>query len=186
MDEIQVHLEKAQRVMEKVYVHTQKEFTNIRAGRALPNMLDGILVMYHGNATPISHIAAISTPDARTLTIKPWEPHFIPELEKAILDSDLACTPQNDGETIRITIPPLTEERRKALVKQVKSMAETGKVAIRNARRESRESFKKLQKEGLSQEAVKIAEEQAQKLTDNYIHKLDILLAHKEAEVMAV
>ena len=186
MEEIQAHLKQAQRVMEKVYVHIQKEFTHIRAGRVVPNMLDGILVMYHGNETPINHIASISTPDARTLVIKPWEPHLIPALEKAILGSNLGCTPQNDGKTIRITIPPLTEERRKAIVKQVKSVAENGRVAIRNARRERRESFKKLQKEGLSQEAVKMAEEQTQKLTDNYIKKLDALLAHKEAEVMAV
>jgi ribosome recycling factor len=186
MDEIQEYLEKAKQAMEKAYVRTQTEFAKIRAGRALPNMLDGILVMYYGNATPISQVASISTPDARTLAIKPWERRLIPELEKAIFNSRLALTPQNDGEIVRINIPPLTGERRKELVKQVRVEAEKGRVLMRNARKDAKEGFKQLQKAGTSEDRIKIAEEQAQKLTDTYIEKLDALLAHKETEMMEV
>lgn len=186
MDEIQEQLEKAKRAMENAYVRTQKEFTKIRAGRALPSMLDGILVMYYGNATPISQVASVSTPDARTLAIKPWEQRLIPELERAILNSKLALTPQNDGETVRINIPPLTEERRKVLVKQVRVEAEKGRIVVRNVRKDMKEVWKRLQRSGTSEDATKTAEEQTQKLTDTYISKLDVLLAHKEAEVMEV
>src|SRR3569832_1729491 len=113
MNAIQEHLEKAERAMEKAYVRTQTEFAKIRAGRAMPSMLDGLLVMYYGNATPINQVASISTPDARTLAIKPWEQRLIPEIEKTILNSNLGITPQNDGEQVRLNIPPLTEGRRK-------------------------------------------------------------------------
>ena len=186
MDEIKEYLEKAERAMEKVCVRTQSEFSKIRAGRALPNMLDGILVMYYGNATPISQVASISTPDARTLAIKPWEQRLIPEIEKALGNSRLALTPQNDGDTICINIPPLTEERRKELTKQVKGEAEKGRVMMRNVRKDIKEELKRLQKEGASEDAVKIAEEQLQKLTDTYIRKLEELLVRKETEVMEV
>jgi ribosome recycling factor len=186
MDETQEYLEKAREAMGKAYVRTQTEFAKIRAGRALPNMLDGILVMYYGNATPIGQVASISTPDARTLAIKPWEQRLIPELEKAIFNSRLALTPQNDGETVRINIPPLTEERRKELVKQVRAEAEKGRVIVRNARKDVKEGLKQLQKAGISEDRIKIAEEEVQKLTDTYIDKLDALLTHKETEIMAV
>lgn len=186
MDEIQEHLEQARHAMENAHARTQKEFTKIRAGRAMPSMLDGILVMYYGNATPIDQVASISTPDARTLAIKPWEQRLIPEIEKAIFGSKLALTPQNDGATIIINIPPLTEERRKTLVKQVREEAEKGKIVVRNVRRDIKEVFKKLQKSGTSEDAIKIAEEQAQKLTDTHINKIDALLARKEIEVMEV
>ncbi|MHA7877928.1 MAG: ribosome recycling factor [Bacteroidota bacterium] len=186
MNEIKECLEQAGHAMENAYVRTQKEFAKIRAGRALPSMLDGVLVPYYGHETPIDQVASISTPDARTLAIRPWEQRLIPDLEKAILNSKLALTPQNDGETIRINIPPLTEERRKALVKQVKAEAEKGRIVVRGARKDVKEILKKLQKSGASEDAVKKAEEQAQKLTDTYINKLDTLLARKEAEVMEV
>ncbi|MEM9417213.1 MAG: ribosome recycling factor [Bacteroidota bacterium] len=186
MDEIQEYLKKAEQAMEKARERTQAEFTKIRAGRAMPSMLDGILVMYYGNPTPMNQVASVSTPDARTLAIKPWEKTLIAEIEKAILNSRLGLTPQNDGEMVRLNIPPLTEERRKELVKQVKSEAEKGKVAIRNARKEVKEALKQLQKAGTSEDATKKAEEQAQQLTDTYINKLDVLLAHKESEVMEV
>ena len=186
MYEIQEHLGKARHAMENAYARTQKEFIKIRAGRALPSMLDGISVMYYGNATPIDQVASVSTPDARTLAIKPWEQRLIPELEKAILNSTLALTPQNDGEIVRLNIPPLTEERRKALVKQVKAEAEKGKVLVRSVRKDTKETLKKLQKSGASEDATKIAEEQVQKLTDTYIGKLDVLLDRKEAELMEV
>ncbi len=186
MNEIRECLEKAGHAMENAYMRTQKEFAKIRAGRALPNMLNGILVPYYGNEVPIDQVASVSTPDARTLTIKPWERRLIPELEKAILNSKLALTPQNDGETVRINIPPLTEERRKALVKQVRAEAEKGRVVVRSVRKDVKEILKKIQKSGASEDEIKMAEEQAQKLTDTYIHKLDALLARKEAEVMEV
>ncbi|MFM2428193.1 MAG: hypothetical protein RL012_77 [Bacteroidota bacterium] len=186
MNEIQEHLEKAGHAMENAHARTQTEFAKIRAGRALPSMLDGILVMYYGNATPISQVASISTSDARTLAIKPWEQRLIPEIEKAILSSKLALTPQNDGETILIKIPPLTEERRKTLVKQVRVEAEKGRVTVRNVRKDIKEFLQKLQKSGTSEDEIKIAEERAQKLTDTHINKLDVLLARKEIEVMEV
>src|SRR5690242_4710668 len=121
MDDVQKQLDQAQQAMEKAYTHVQTEFTKIRAGRAMPTMLDGLLVAYHGNMTPIHQVASVSTPDARTLTIKPWEKSVIAEIEKAIINSNLGLNPQNDGVLIRINIPPLTEERRKILVKQVKN-----------------------------------------------------------------
>lgn len=186
MDELQEHLKKAEVAMGKAYERTQAEFSKIRAGRAMPNMLDGILVMYYGNATPINQVASISTPDARTLAIKPWEKKIISEIEKAILNSKLGLMPQNDGEIVRLNIPPLTEERRKDLVKQVRGEAEKGKVAVRNVRKEVKESFKQLQKAGASEDAIKKSEEQAQKLTDASVAKIDELLARKEAEVMEV
>ncbi len=186
MDELQEQLEKARHAMENAHERVQKEFAKIRAGRALPSMLDGILVVYYGNATPINQVASISTPDARTLAIKPWERRLIPEIEKAIFSSKLALTPQNDGETILINIPPLTEERRKILVRQVREEAEKGRIVVRNLRRDIKEVFKKLQKSGTSEDVIKIAEEQAQKLTDTHINKIDALLARKEIEVMEV
>ena len=186
MDEIQAHLEKAGHAMEKAYVRTQTALATIRAGRAMPSMLEGIGVAYYGHATPINQVASISSPDARTLAIKPWEKRLIPEIEKAILNSKLALTPQNDGETVRIHIPPLTEERRKGLVKQVRGEAEKGRVGVRNVRKAVKEALKQLQKAGTSEDAIKKAEEQTQQLTDTYINKLDALLAHKEAEVMEV
>ena len=186
MDDVQEYLEKAKQAMEKAYVRTQAEFAKIHAGRALPSMLDGISVIYYDNVTPLSQVAAISTPDARTLAVKPWERRLIPEIEKAIFSSRLALTPQNDGETVRINIPPLTEERRKELVKQARGEAEKGRVMVRNARKDVKEFLRYLQKEGTSEDAIKVAEEKAQKLTDTYINKLDELLVRKETTVMEV
>jgi ribosome recycling factor len=186
MDDVQKQLDQAQQAMEKAYVHVQTEFTKIRAGRAMPTMLDGIMVAYYGNMTPIHQVASVSTPDARTLTIKPWEKSIIAEIEKAIVNSNLGLNPQNDGEYVRINIPPLTEERRKTLVKQVKNEAEKGRVAMRNIRKDFKEALKQLQKSGTSEDETKKAEEKLQNLTDKYISKIDSLLAKKEAEVMEV
>jgi ribosome recycling factor len=183
---IQEQLDKAERAMHKAYNHTQGEFGKIRAGKALPNMLDGITIFYYGNTTPISQVASITTPDARTLLIKPWEKGSIPEIEKAILNSKLALTPQNDGEIIRITIPPLTEERRKDLAKQVKLEAEKGKIAIRNIRKEAKEHLKNLQKEGAAEDLVKKSEDKLQEVTDRFIHKFDELVKQKEAAIMEI
>lgn len=187
MNETQACLEKAKNMMEKVCIHTQTEFAKIRAGRVLPSMLDGVFITHYGTMTPLNQVASISTLDARTLAIKPWEQRLIPAIEKAIFSSKLAVTPQNDGVTIRINIPPLTGEKRKALVKQVRGAAEQGKVAVRNVRKDIKEALKKLKRAGTSSEdAIKIAEEEAQKLTDAYIHQLDQLLTHKETEVLEV
>lgn len=186
MDDIQQRLTHAEQAMHKAYTHTQVAFSKIRVGRAMPNMLDGIMVAYYGNATPLSQMASISTPDAKTLLIKPWEKHYMPEIEKAILNSQLALTPHNDGEVVRINIPPLTEERRKSLVKQVKNEAEKGRVGIRNLRKEAKEALKHLQKEGVAEDMIKKAAASLQELTDQYIHDIDQLLAHKEAAVMEV
>lgn len=186
MEELKSALNQTQQNMDKAYAHVQVEFAKIRAGRAMPSMLDGILVEYYGNKVPINQVASVSTPDARTLAIKPWEKSLIAELEKAIINSNIGLTPQNDGETIRINIPPLTEERRKELVKQVKGEAEKGRIAIRNSRKDGKESLKQLQKSGISEDAVKKAEEDLQRLTDQYIAKIDTLLTQKEAEVMEV
>ncbi|OJW67389.1 MAG: ribosome recycling factor [Candidatus Amoebophilus sp. 36-38] len=186
MDEIQKQLDKGDQLMQKAYAHTQLEFSKIRAGRAMPDMLDGISIMYYDAMTPLNQVAAITTPDARTLIIKPWEKRCISEIEKAILNSKLGLNPQNDGEVVRITIPPLTEERRKDLVKQVKNEAEKGRVVIRNIRKDIKESLKHLQKEGASEDMIKKAEEKLQQLTDKHIQHIDTLLSHKEVEILEV
>ncbi|MCS6821520.1 MAG: ribosome recycling factor [Microscillaceae bacterium] len=185
-DEIQMFLEEAKQLMEKAVVHTNQELLKIRVGKAMPSMLDGIKADYYGVETPISQMASITTLDARTLAVKPFEKKFIAEIEKAIRDSDLGVNPQNDGEIIRVVIPPMTEERRKQLVKQVKQEVENGKISIRNIRKDTNESLRKLQKEGASEDAIKVAEEKVQKLTDSFIAKADELLAKKEAELMTI
>ncbi len=186
MDELQELLEGAQQAMEKACARLQTGFTKIRAGRAMPSMLDGIMVEHYGNMAPISQVASVSTPDARTLTIKPWEKSLIAAIEKALLASSLGLTPQNDGEVVRINFPPLTEERRKVLVKQVKSEAENGRVVVRNGRKDIKEALKQLQKTGTSEDEIKKAEEKLQNLTDKYVSKIDVLMAQKEAEMMEV
>jgi ribosome recycling factor len=186
IDIIQAGLNKAEQGMHKAYNHTQAEFSKIRAGKALPSMLDGVNILYYGTNTPISQIASITTSDARTLLIKAWEKTYIPEIEKAILNSKLALTPQNDGEVIRINIPPLSEERRKELVKQVKVEAEKGKIAIRNIRKDVKEHLKTLQKSGAAEDLVKKSEEKLQEITDRFIRQVDELVAHKETAIMEV
>ena len=179
-------LDDARDSMAKAVKHTEGEFTKIRAGKAMPNMIHGVLVPYYGTPTPVEQIASITTPDARTLAIKPFEKKSIPDIEKAIRDSNLGFNPQNDSELIRISIPPLTEERRKNLAKQVKAEAENGKVRIRNIRKDTNEELRKLLKEGASEDEVKNAEDQVQTITNEAIAKIDQLLAKKEAEIMTV
>lgn len=152
----------------------------------MPNMLDGLLVDYYGNPTPISQVASINTPDARSLAIKPWEKNMVAAIERAIINSDLGLNPQNDGEIVRLNIPPLTEERRKELVKQSKHEAEHGRISVRNVRKDTNEHLKKLLKEHVSEDAVKAAETSVQELTDEYIKKIEDLLAIKEEEIMTV
>ena len=186
MEEMELYIDDAREHMEKSVKHVAHELTKIRAGRAMPNMLDGIMVEYYGNPTPINQVASINTPDARTLMIKPWEKSVINEIEKSIINSDLGLNPQNDGELIRLNIPALTEERRIALVKQVKHEGENGKISIRNIRKDANDHIKKLLKEHVSEDDVKNAEQQIQELTDSYVKKVDELLAKKEEEIMHV
>ncbi len=165
----------------------KKKFGAVRTGRASLSLLDGLTVDYYGTATPLQQVASLSIPDSRQIAIQPWEQKIIPEIEKAIMKSDLGLTPINDGKMIRITIPALTEERRKQLVKLVKKEAEEGKVAIRNIRRDANEELKKIEKEKhVSEDEVKKEHDEIQKLTDSFVRKVDELLQHKEKEIMEV
>lgn len=181
-----MYLDDAKESMDKATKHLAQELTKIRAGKASPSMLDGLSIDYYGVSTPINQASAINTPDARTIQIRPFERKIISDIEKAIIDANLGFTPQNDGESIRINIPPLTEDRRRDLVKQVKNEGENGKVRVRNIRKDTNEGLRKLLKEGASEDDVKRAEEKVQKLTDEAIVKIDQLLVAKEAEIMTV
>ena len=185
-EEIDLYLQEAKEHMEKAIDHTLSEFNKIRAGKATTNMLDGLMVMYYGNPTPINQVATVNTPDARTIVVKPWEKNMIGEIEKAIINSDLGLNPQNDGELVRLNIPPLTEERRLNLVKQAKNEAENGKISIRNIRKDANESIKSLLKEHVSEDEVKKGEDAVQALTDKYTHKIDELFEKKEKDIMTV
>jgi ribosome recycling factor len=186
MEEITMFLDEAKELMDKAIRHTQQEFNKIRAGKASPAMLDGLMVEYYGVPTPLAQASTVNTSDARTLIIRPFEKKLISEIERAIINSDLGLNPQSDGEVVRLTIPPLTEERRRDLVKQVKNEGESGKVSIRSIRKETNEELRKLLKEGASEDDVKKAEEKVQQLTDNHIQKVDSLIADKEKEIMTV
>jgi ribosome recycling factor len=165
----------------------KKEFGSIRTGRASLSLLDEIMVNYYETPTPLQQLASLSIPESRQMAIQPWDPKVISEIEKAILKSDLGLTPMNDGKIIRINIPPLTEERRKQLVKTVKKKAEEAKVAVRNIRRDANEELKKLEKEKhISEDVVKKSQDEIQKITDFYITKVDEVLANKEKEIMEV
>ncbi|MEP1034926.1 ribosome recycling factor [Ekhidna sp.] len=184
MEEIDIYLDTAKEMMASAVQHTLDEFAKIRAGKAMPSMLDGVEVEYYGTLTPLNQVAGVTTPDARTLSVKPWEKTMLQEIERAIINSNLGFNPQNDGEQIRINIPPLTEERRLQLMKQVKAEAEKGKISIRNARKDTNDSLKKL--EGVSEDLVKNAEDEVQKLTDTYTAKIDSLVESKEKDIMTV
>ncbi|MFO0752662.1 MAG: ribosome recycling factor [Thermodesulfovibrionales bacterium] len=165
----------------------KKDLASIRTGRASLALLDGIQVDYYGTMTPISQVATLGIPESRTITIQPWEQKLIPEIEKAILKSDLGLTPGNDGKTIRLAIPALTEERRKHLVKVVKKRGEEAKIAVRNIRRDINDELKKTEKEQhLSEDDVKRFHDEIQKITDSYVQKVDEILHHKEKEIMEV
>ncbi len=165
----------------------KKELASIRTGRASLALLDGIMVNYYNTPTPLQQVASLSIPDSRQIAIQPWEQKIIPDIEKAILKSDLGLTPINDGKMIRMNIPPLTEERRKQLVKTVRKRAEETKVAIRNIRRDTNEEMKKMEKEKhLSEDVVKKTHDEIQKITDSFIEKVDEVLKNKEKEIMEV
>ena len=180
------YLGPAEEKMEMAVAYLDESLARIRAGRANPKLLDGIRVEYYGSMAPISNVANIMIPDARTIAITPWEKNMFREIERAIINSDLGITPENNGEVIRIAIPPLTEERRKQLVKQCKAETEQAKVSIRNARRDAIEGLKKAIKKGMSEDVEKDAENDAQKLHDKFMKKVDEVFAAKEKEIMTV
>lgn len=163
-----------------------KEFAKIKAGRATPQVLEGIRVEYYGNLSPLNEVASVTSPDPRTIVIKPWEKKMLNEIEKAIRQSHQDMNPQNNGEVIMIHIPPISEERRMGIVKQAKADAEKCKVSVRNVRKHSKELLKKLEKDGVPEDNTKKAEERLQKLTDSFIEKVDDMLAKKEKEIMTV
>lgn len=187
MDElISLQLEDSTEQMTKAVAHTESELTKIRAGKAMPSMLDGIHVDYYGTPTPLAQVSNINTPDARTLVVQPWEKTMLTPIEKAILDANIGLTPQNDGSIIRLNIPPLTEERRRDLVRKVKEEAEKGRVAVRNIRKDANDTIKKLKTDGVSEDEIKAGEAEVQKLTDKYIAKVDQLAEAKEKDIMTV
>lgn len=185
-DNVTLILDVASEKMGKAIEHLDREIGKVRAGKANPKMLDGIMVDYYGTMTPLVQVANINTPDPRTIAIQPWDRKMIPIIEKAIMAANLGMNPDNNGEIVRINVPPLTEERRKDLVKQVKKIGEETKVAIRNIRRDAIEDLKKLKKDGLPEDMEKDAEENAQKLTDKNIKKVDELLEKKEKDILTV
>ena len=184
--EVKEFLDNAKENMEMAVEYLDDALAHIRAGKASPKLLDAIRVDYYGSKAPISNVANVSVPDARTIAITPWEKSMFKEIEKAIINSDLGITPENNGEVIRLSIPPLTEERRKQLVKQSKAEAENAKVSIRNARREAIEGLKKEIKNGMSEDVEKDGENEVQKLHDKYMKKIDEVFAAKEKEILTV
>ena len=185
-DLIKLQLEDASDAMEKAIAHAESELTKIRAGKAMPSMLDGINVDYYGTPTPLSQIGTINTPDPRSLIVQPWEKSMLSVIEKSIIDSNIGLNPQNDGNIIRLAVPPLTEERRRELVKKVKEEAEKGKVAIRNIRKDANDKIKKFKNDGVSEDEIKVGEGEVQKLTDSFIVKVDRLAEVKEKDIMTV
>lgn len=185
-EEIQFYLSEAEESMQKSVQHTSGELSKIRAGKASPAMVEDLKVEYYGTMTPISQVANVSAPDPRTLMIKPWEKNVLGAINKAIKNSDLGLNPIQDADSIRLNVPPLTEERRRDLVKQAKSEAESGKVKIRNIRKDVNDSLRKLLKEGAAEDDVKDAEGKVQKLTDSHIVKIDEFLSKKEDEIMTI
>ena len=172
--------------MKKAIEHFEAELVKIRAGKANPAMLDGIMADYYGNPTPINQVANVTVLDARTISVQPWEKNMLQAIERGITMANIGINPQNDGNIIRLFLPPLTEERRKELVKRCNNEGEHAKVAVRNIRRDSIEAIKKLQKEGLSEDICKDAEKDVQDITDKYISQVEKHLAAKEKEIMAV
>ena len=172
--------------MQKAIDHLEEELLNVRAGKASPNVLNGVMVDYFGSHVPVSGAASVTVPDAKTILIQPWDKNMLRPIEKAIIDSNIGLTPSNNGEQIRLSIPPLTEERRKDLVKQVRGEAETARISLRNARRDAVEAFKKAQKEGMPEDESKDGETQSQKLLEKFTKLLDEAIAKKEKEIMTV
>ena len=183
MEEVEFILEEAKEGMEKAISHLKKQLANIRAGKANPSMLGSVMVEYYGAMTPLNQVANVNTPDARTLSIQPFEKSLIQEIEKGIMQANLGFNPMNNGESVIINVPPLTEERRKQLSKQAKAEAEDAKVGVRNDRKQANQELKKLD---ISEDEKKDAESEVQELTDKFIERIDNILAQKEKEIMTV
>lgn len=185
--EVKACMDKQKAQIEAALSHLEKELSRIRAGKASPQMLDGVKVEYYGNMTPLSQVAAINTPDARQIVVQPWEKNMLPVIEKAILAANLGFTPQNNGEVVRIAIPPLSEERRKDMMKKCRAEGEAAKVVIRNTRRDANEEVKKLSKDkALPEDMAKQAEKDIQDQTDKFVAKVEAILTEKEKDIMTV
>jgi len=185
-EEVSFVIDEAAEGMNNALVHLDKEFQKIRAGKASPAMLEGVRVDYYGNMTPIDQVSNINTPDPRQIIVQPWEKSMLGPIEKAIMAANLGFNPQNNGEVLRISVPPLTEERRKDLVKKAKAEVESAKVTIRSIRRTALDSGKKLEKEGVPEDEIKQLEKEIQALTDKFTEKADKLFEHKEKDIMTV
>ena len=183
---IKKQLDDAKAHMEKAIEFCDNELIKIRAGKAMPTMLDGIFVDYYGTPTALNQIGTVNTPDARTLVVQPWEKTMLISIERAIMEANIGLNPQNDGIVIRLNVPPLTEERRKDLVKKVKEEAEKGRIAVRNIRKDANEKIKRSKSEGISDDEIKTGEAEVQKLTDSCIARIDRLMEVKEKDVMSV
>ena len=185
-EDLELQISMATESMEKAISHLESELVKLRAGRANPQMFDGLTVDYYGSPTAIAQVANISVADARTLTIQPWERNMLQAIERSIIAGNIGVTPQNDGTILRIFLPPLTEERRKEIVKRVQGEGENSKVAIRNIRRDAIESIKKMQKKGLSEDIATDSEKEVQELTNKFTALVEKTLAAKEKEIMSV
>ena len=185
-EEAQICLDETMESMDNAIAHLERKFQKIRAGKASPSMLEGININYYGAITPIEQTANINTPDPRQIIVQPWDKSIMPEIEKAILAANLGFNPKNEGEVLRIIVPPLTEERRKELVKQAKNEAEQTKISIRNARRNANDIAKSLEDDSLTEDETKKLQDKIQKLTDEYTEKTDTLLEAKEKDIMTV
>lgn len=185
-EELDLIIEVCKEKMEAAIDHLENELVHIRAGKASPRMMDSVTVDYYGSVTPLNQVSNISTPDARTIAIQPWEKTMISPIEKAILNANLGFNPENNGEIIRINVPPLTEERRKMLSKQVSQEGEKARVSIRSARKEANEGLKKLLKDGLSEDREKNAEIDVQEMTDKFGKKVEGLLEEKNQEILTI
>jgi len=185
-DDVELVHEITRERMDKAIEHLDNELVRIRAGKANVHILDGVMVKYYGTPTPLNQVSNISTPDAKTILVQPWEKGMIDPIEKAIQSSNVGITPVNNGEVIRLTIPQLTEDRRRNLVKQVKNEGENARVSIRNSRRDANDEYKQMQKEGLSEDEAKQAEDSIQKLTDEYTEKIDKIVEAKEQDIMTI
>jgi len=185
-EELELVFESTKDDMNRAIVHMEKSLLKIRAGRATPSMLDSVMVEYYGAATPLAQVSNVNTPDARTISIQPWEKNIIPDIERAIINSGLGFNPMNNGESVIISVPPLTEERRRDLAKMAKAEAENAKVGVRAARKSAMDELKRMGNDGLSEDLRKDSENDIQKMTDEYIAKCDAMFAKKETDIMTV
>ncbi len=185
-EEVLMVYEMTKERMENAVEHLDNELIRIRAGKANVHILDGVMVDYYGTPTPLNQVSNVSTPDAKTIMIQPWEKSMIDTIEKALMQSNVGITPSNNGEVIRLIVPQLTEERRRDLVKQVKTEGENARVSIRNARREANDEYKNMQKDGLSEDEAKTAEDSIQKLTDEFTEKIEKIVEAKDQDIMTI